>query len=55
MSAVIVKASVTETDENLTPIDCELSARIRTATMAVLEDEIAMAEPGGEMPMAFWS
>lgn len=47
MSAMIVNAFVTETDEMFTRLD-------RVQDTAVLDGEIAMAEPAGEMPFVFW-
>lgn len=54
MSAMIAKAFVAETDEILTPTDRALPSKARVATTAVFDDEIAMAEPAGEMPLVFW-
>lgn len=47
MSAMIANAFATETDEIFTRLD-------RVQDTAVFDDEIAMAEPAGEMPLAFW-
>jgi hypothetical protein len=54
MSAMIVEAFVTETDEMFTHVDRALSSRVPAGSMAVFDEEIAIAEPAGEMPMAFW-
>ena len=53
MSARIVEASATQTDEILPRADRVLSSTIPADTN-VFGVEIAMPEPAGEMPLAFW-